>query len=104
SDVCSSDLGLPDIFVIAAVHAEIMGFILRMRKLFTAYNAAIEGAIPRTPGCLTPEWVCSWSGGRTRVQFPFRELNWPRKTGEVERPFRPPTRPKNLLEIGRASW
>lgn len=34
-----------------------MGFILRMRKLFTAYNASIEGAIPRTPGCLTPEWV-----------------------------------------------
>lgn len=31
-----------------------MGFILRMRKLFTAYNAAIEGAIPPQPGLPYP--------------------------------------------------
>jgi len=30
---------------------------LRMRKLFTADRAVIEGGIRRTTGCLVPEWV-----------------------------------------------
>src|SRR5690606_39996166 len=44
--------GLPDALVIAAVHAGIMGFILRIRKLFTAYNAAIEVRFPATRAAL----------------------------------------------------
>ena len=40
--------GLPDIFAIAAIHAEIMSRILRMRKLFTAAYAAKECAIRRS--------------------------------------------------------
>ncbi len=34
--------GLPDIFVIAAIHAVIMGFILRIDKLFAAFSAEIN--------------------------------------------------------------
>jgi len=39
--------GLPDIFVIAAIYAEIMIRNLRMRKLFAAVSAAIEDTIRR---------------------------------------------------------
>lgn len=38
---------LPDVCVITAIYAEIMGRILRIRKLFTARNAAIKGGIRR---------------------------------------------------------
>ena len=40
-------VGLPDVFVIAAIHAEIMSRILRMSKLFTAQNAENDGSIRR---------------------------------------------------------
>ena len=40
--------GLPDISVIAAIHAGIMSRILLMRKLFTAQNADNNAAICRT--------------------------------------------------------
>jgi hypothetical protein len=45
-------VGLPDIFAIAAIHAEIMGRILRMRHLFTAQNAVIEAGIRRNAAVL----------------------------------------------------
>jgi hypothetical protein len=40
--------GLPDIVVIAAIHAEIMSHNRRMSKLFAADSAVIEGGIRRT--------------------------------------------------------
>lgn len=59
-------------------------------------------ALPsRTPGSNGCKWVCFWSGQRTRVRFPNRELNWRRKADEVERPFRAPIRAKNLLDRPR---
>lgn len=40
--------GLPDIGVIAAIHAEIMGRIRRMRKSITAHGAVIRQGLPPT--------------------------------------------------------
>jgi len=40
--------GLPDVFVIAAIHAEIMDCIPRMCNLFTAQDAVNVAAIRRT--------------------------------------------------------
>ena len=39
--------GLPDVFAITAIHAEIVGQILRMRNLFAAFYADKDGAIRR---------------------------------------------------------
>lgn len=47
--------GLPYVFVIAAIHTEIMSQILRMRKLFAALDAEKDGAIRRTADYRTPE-------------------------------------------------
>lgn len=47
--------GLPDVFVIAAIHAEIMGRVLRTRKTFSAQSAVNKGAIRRMEGCPAQE-------------------------------------------------
>lgn len=51
-------------------------------------------ACPRN-GC---KWVCYWLWQRTRVRFPFWDLNWLRIAYEVDAAFRQPISPKNLLD------
>ena len=46
--------GLPDVFVIAAIHAQIMEYILRMPQPFTAPYAVNVTAIRRTRDRLAP--------------------------------------------------
>lgn len=46
-----------------------------------------------TPDSTGWKWVYFWSGRRTRVRFPNRELNWLRKADEVEGYFRRPNAP-----------
>src|SRR5690606_21328569 len=56
--------GLPDVFVIAAIHAEIMSRNRRLRKLFAAVNAVIGGTIRRTAAALPRnrgKWMSFWS-------------------------------------------
>jgi hypothetical protein len=40
-------MGLPDVLVITAFHAEIMGWILRICNIFSAKNAAFVDVIRR---------------------------------------------------------
>ena len=64
----------------------------------------LVNAIALPPGTLDSngcKWVCFWSVRRTQIRFPNRELNWPRKADEVERPFRAPINAKNPLDRPR---
>jgi hypothetical protein len=48
---------LPDVVVFAAIHAEIIDCILRMRKSFAAYREVNMGAIRRRAVRSAREWV-----------------------------------------------